>query len=145
MHVDEVVGHLLRRSSSACAKYALARRRISLARFSSRTSRSSSLIRAVLALLTPSRWPVSRSFCRTQAYSVWAVQPIFAAIDWIAAHCDGCSLRCSNTIRTERSRTSGAYFVVFFMASSSQEWAPPRNPGRFTFGMAACTGVNYKE
>lgn len=37
-----------------------------------------------------------------------------------------------NGIRTERSRTSGAYFLVFFMAPSSQEWEPPRKPGRFT-------------
>src|SRR5690606_27717927 len=46
VRVDETVHHLLRRSSSACAKYALARRRISLAFFSSRTSRSNSLTRA---------------------------------------------------------------------------------------------------
>lgn len=78
-----------------------------------------------------SRYPVSRSCCRTQVCSVWAEQPIFAAIDWIAAHCDGSSLRCSNTIRTERSRTSGEYFVVFFMAPSSQELEPPRKSGRF--------------
>ena len=41
--VDETVNHLLRWSSSACAKYALAKRRISLAFFNSRTSRSSVL------------------------------------------------------------------------------------------------------
>jgi hypothetical protein len=35
------------------------------------------------------------------------VQPIFGAIDAIAAHCEECSLLCSNTILTARSRTSG--------------------------------------
>jgi hypothetical protein len=37
---------------------------------------------------------------------VCAVQPILAAIEAIAAHCAVCSARCSNTIRTARSRTS---------------------------------------
>jgi hypothetical protein len=37
---------------------------------------------------------------------VCAVQPILAAIGAIAAHCDLCSARCSNTIRDARSRTS---------------------------------------
>ncbi|MCK2128285.1 replication initiation protein, partial [Thauera aromatica] len=36
------------------------------------------------------------------------------------------------TMRTARSTTSGENFtVVFFMAPSSQELEPPRNPGRF--------------
>ncbi len=30
--------------------------------------------------------------------------PLFCAIDVIAAHCDGCSRSCSNTMRTARSR-----------------------------------------
>jgi hypothetical protein len=34
------------------------------------------------------------------------VHPIFAAIDAIAAHCDGCAAASSNTSRTARSRTS---------------------------------------
>ncbi|MCM8566751.1 hypothetical protein, partial [Thauera linaloolentis] len=42
-----------------------------------------------------------------------------------------CSARCSNTMRTARSRTSGENFVVFFMAPSSQELEPPQNPGQF--------------
>ena len=36
---------------------------------------------------------------------------------------------CANGTPTERSRTSGAYFVVVFMDSSSQEWEPPRKLG----------------
>jgi len=42
-----------------------------------------------------------------------------------------CSSRCANTMRTARSRTSGEYLLVFFMAPSSQELEPPRYPGRF--------------
>ena len=38
------------------------------------------------------------------------MQPILAAIDAIAAHCDVCSARCSTTIRTARSRTSAKKF-----------------------------------
>jgi hypothetical protein len=36
----------------------------------------------------PSRRPWSRSACRTQPRSVSPLQPIFAAIEQIAAHCD---------------------------------------------------------
>ena len=36
-----------------------------------------------------------------------AAHPIFSAMDVIAAHCEGGSWACSNTIRTARSRTSG--------------------------------------
>ena len=44
---------------------------------------------------------------RTQLRNVSAAHPIFSAIEVIAAHCDAWSLRCSNTIRTARCRTSG--------------------------------------
>ena len=60
-----------------------------------------------LALVGPARRPSSRSAWRTQFYRVWAVQPILAAIEAIVAHCEVCSPRCSSTIRTARSRTSG--------------------------------------
>ena len=43
--------------------------------------------------------------------NVSAVQPIFDAIDAIAAHWDSYSLSCSNTIRTARSRPSGEYLL----------------------------------
>ena len=36
-------------------------------------------------------------------------QPIFVAIDRMAAHCESCSRSCSSTIPTARSRTSGEY------------------------------------
>src|SRR5512132_4408965 len=87
MLVDERLHDLDRRSSSAIAKYAEALRRISFACRSSRTSRSSALIRSRSSLVVPAR-PLSRSACRTQPRSVSAVQPIFAAIEPIAAHCD---------------------------------------------------------
>jgi hypothetical protein len=62
------------------------------------------------------------------------VQPIFAAIEPIAAHCEAWSPPCSRTMRTARCRTSGEYrFEVFFvMAPSSQGLEPPPNPARFT-------------
>jgi hypothetical protein len=48
------------------------------------------------------------------------------------AHIDGCSLRCSRTRRTARSRTSGENLVTsLFMAPFSQELEPPQNSGRF--------------
>ena len=78
-----------RRSSSAWAKYAEAFRRISFARFSSRTSRSSSFNRWRSSVVRPLRWPVSRSAWRTHRRSVSAVHPSLLAIDAIAAHCDG--------------------------------------------------------
>src|SRR5690606_7999034 len=120
--VDEHDHHLGRRSSSAAAKYADALRRISFARFSSRTSRSRSFSRARSLVVTPSRLPESRSACRTHFLSVSGVQPIFAAIEWIAAHCDSCCGCCSNTSRTARSRTSGGYLLGLPMAPSSQHW-----------------------
>ncbi|MNJ56772.1 hypothetical protein D3C77_523350 [compost metagenome] len=51
MRVDKTPDHFKRRSSSAWAKKALATLSISLARLSSRTSRSSSLMRGSVAVL----------------------------------------------------------------------------------------------
>ena len=134
MRLDEADHGFHRRSSSAWAKYAEALRRISLACLSSRFSRSSALMRSRSSVVVPGRLPWSRSAWRTQFDSVCAVQPILTAIEAIAAHCDVCSLRCSNTIRTARSRTSGENFGDFdslVMAPLSQELEPPANPGRF--------------
>ena len=120
------------RSSSACAKKALAVFNISLARRNSLTSRSSALIRSRSAVLTPSRSPLSTSDRLTQSSKVWGVQPIMGAIDSTAAHVDECSPLCSRTRRTARSRTSGKNLLDFlFMALFSQELVPPQNPGRF--------------
>ncbi|MDB5748219.1 MAG: hypothetical protein JWP72_3067 [Massilia sp.] len=58
--VDECPHGLKWRPSSAWAKKALARRRISFALRSSRSSRSSVLTRSSSAVVSPGRWPVSR-------------------------------------------------------------------------------------
>src|SRR5690606_14321132 len=130
--VDERRHGLNRRSSPAWAKYALALRRISFACRNSRFSRSSALIRSVSLVVGPGRLPWSRSACRTQRRSVSDVQPIFPAMDPIAAHCEPCSCWCSSTSRTARSCTSGENFADFLMAPSSQGKEPPEKPGRFT-------------
>src|SRR5680860_684805 len=69
MSVDEADYHGSRGSSSRAKKLDAANR-ISLARFSSRTSRSSSLILAASAVVTPGRRPVSISACLHQPRSV---------------------------------------------------------------------------
>ena len=125
------VAQMLRRSSSAWAKDALATFRISLVRRSSLFSRSSSLTRCASDVVTPSRTPVSISTRLTHVSSVCGTQPIFGAIDSTASHSDGYSLRCSCTRRTARSRTSGENLFDLFMAQSSQRVEPPQNPGRF--------------
>src|SRR5690606_31411649 len=129
--VDVGVYDFSLRSSSACAKKALAVRRISLARRSSRFSRSSSLIRSCSLAVTPPRCPLSPSYLLTQVSSVWVEQPILGAIDSAATHSDGYSPRCSCTRRTARSRTSGENFVWLAIAPFSQSLEPPRNPVRF--------------
>ena len=121
--------HLARRTLIRCErlftpkKWSVVHDRLQLARRSSRTSRSS--------LVTPSRKPVSISCLRTHSCKVWGTQPIFGAIDSMAAHSDGYLPRCSSTMRTARSRTSGENLFDLFMAPSSQEKEPPQNPGRF--------------
>src|SRR5262245_50262609 len=85
MLVDEGDHYFGRRSSSAWAKKAAALRRISLARFNSKFSRSSCLRRSCSELVSPARLPWSRSACLTHLRKVSAVHPILLAIDLIAA------------------------------------------------------------
>src|SRR3546814_1941159 len=80
----------------------------------------------------PARPPLWISCRWTQLSKVCGTQPIFGAIDATAAHNDGYSPRCSCTIRTARSRTSGENVFVLFMAPFSQELEPPQIPGRFS-------------
>ena len=68
------------RASSACAKYADAFLRISLAWRSSRISRSIALIKARSSEVCPSLRPLSISDCFTQRRSVSLPHPIFGAI-----------------------------------------------------------------
>src|SRR5688572_7167786 len=84
--VDERHHHFGRRSSSATAKYADAFLRISLARRSSWTSRSRSLMRALSSVVGPGLLPASRCDWRSHFRSVSGVQPIFSATEVIAAH-----------------------------------------------------------
>jgi len=58
------------------------------------------------------------------------------------AHSDGYSPRCSCTIRTARSRTSGEKRFDLLMAPFSQRLEPPQNPGRFTPSNAALVNSN---
>src|SRR5829696_8723957 len=89
-------------------------------------------MRSRSSVVGPPRTPWSRSACRTQLRNVSPEQPILAAIEWIAAHCEACSPWWSKTILTARSRISGEYGGIrFVMAPSSQEWEPPGNPARF--------------
>ena len=122
------------RPSSSVAKKSDADFRISFARRSSRFSRSSSFSFARSSVVRPGRRPSSTSARRTQLRSVSGVEPNFPAIDVIAAHCELYSCWCSNTIRTARSRTSGAYlrdFLLSVMTPSSQGLEPATFPERF--------------
>src|SRR5690606_18292526 len=64
--------------------------------------------------------------------SVSLEQPIFSAIDSIAAHCDGYSPSGSSTSRTARSRISREYLFASFMTPIPRKLRPPANPGRFS-------------
>ncbi len=132
MGINERHHHFPRRSSSAWAKYADALRKISFARLSSRFSRSKSFTLSRSDVLSPARLPESRSEPCTQRRNDSAVQPILAAIETIAAHCDEYSCRCSATIRTARSRTSAEYRFDVPITPSSQVMGSPGKSGRFS-------------
>src|SRR5919199_5267415 len=98
-------------------------------------------MRSRSSVMGPARRPWSRSACRTQWRSVSPEQPIFSAIERIAAYCEPCSFWCSKTMRTARARTSGEYGGVrFVMAPSSQEQEPPGIPVRFNVALDAALG-----
>src|ERR1019366_6325359 len=105
--------------SSSRAKKREAALRISLARRSSRFSRSSSRIRSRSAVVTPDRSPPFTCARRTQRRSVSRVIPNLAEIDPSAAHSEGYSPPCSSTIRTPRSRSSCGYLVGIVISPSS--------------------------
>src|SRR6266550_4704666 len=141
MRVNERDHDFPRRSSSAWAKNADALRRISLARRNSCTSRSSAFTRSRSSLVTPGRRPRSRSNWRTQRRNDSLVQPIFSAIETMAAHCDPCSAAWSSTSRTARSCTSAGYLFDVLMTPSSQEVESPGIPGRFMHELPALLGI----
>src|SRR5439155_8592947 len=124
--IDEGHHHFARRSSSAWAKYADAFLRISFARFSSRTSRSSSFSRWRSSVVRPARWPVSRSAWRTHRRSVSAVHPSLLAIDAIAAHWGGRHRARAPSGRRARVPRENIDSVVPWAPSSTNE--PSDNP-----------------
>lgn len=88
--VNELANYFNPRPSFVWAKNELASFRISLARRSSLTSFFySDLTRSCLALATAERDTVSTSCRGTYSFSVSGTQPIFGAIDSVAAHNDG--------------------------------------------------------
>lgn len=119
--VDESDHRLNGRSSSAWAKHADALRRISFACRSSRFSRSRALSFAAMSVVRPGFRPPSTSAFFTHSFSVCVVQPIFPAIDLIAAQREGYSPSWSSNIRTARARTSGEnlFVVLLVMAPPS--------------------------
>ena len=142
VRVDEQLHSFGRRSSSAWAKYADALRRISFARRSSRFSRSSALSRSRSALVSPGRRPWSRSACRTHLRNVSLVQPIFSAIDPIAAHCEhvptGAPAPCARLVPGPPGSTCSKNSS----ALSSQSIDSPANPARFKTTLASSRGSN---
>jgi hypothetical protein len=99
-------------------------------------------MRSFSSLVTPGRVPPSTSARRTHRRSVSAVIPNLLAIEPIAAHSEGCSPRCSLTIRTARSRNSCGYLFGLVIAPSSQGVEPPGNPGRFSRILSAFSAAD---
>jgi hypothetical protein len=123
--------HLGGRRSSSAPKKAAADFTISVARRTSRFSRSSVFSGSRSWLVSPGRSPWSVSARRTHLPSVSAETPNLGAIEQIAAHGEGCSSWCSSTSRTARSRSAGGYLPGLVMAPTSHESEPPQIPRRF--------------
>src|SRR5271157_1809392 len=107
--------------SSSLAKYALAALRISFARRSSRTSRSSSVIRCLSPVVVPVRWPPSISVCFSQPRNASGWTPSWRPTRAISPRPLPSRSRTSSTIFTARSRSSSGYF---FCAATTLN--PPR-------------------
>ena len=135
LRVDEGHHHLGRRSSSACAKYADAFRRMSLARRSSRISRSWAFRRSCSSVVSPGRRPVFR-LAHPVSQRLGGTADL-SATDRIAAHCESCCGSWSKTNRTARSRTSRAYFLGLPMDSILPRNGASRKPGRFNSTLLA--------
>ena len=123
--------------------------RISLARFSSRLSRSGSRRRSFSEEVVPESALESTWARRIHLRSVSAVMPHLAAIDVIAAHSGVYSSRCSSTSRTVRSRTSRGYLFDLVITPSSQGLESLTFPGRFTYLLAqffgSGKGIGYAD
>src|SRR5438874_390248 len=128
MFVDEC-DYLGSRGSNSRAKKAEAAFRISLARLSSRTSRSNSAIRCESTVDVPGRLPPSISACLTQLRSVSRLIPNRSATRAPAPCCCPDSSRLSTTIRTARSRTSSGYFFGAGMTPTFARLGVSNEPG----------------
>src|SRR5271165_3861060 len=107
--------------SSSRAKYALAALRISFARRSSRTSRSSSVIRLLSTVVVPGRWPPSISACFSQPRSASGWTSSCRPTRAISPRPLPSRSRTSSTNFTARSRSSSGYFRCAAMTLN-----PPR-------------------
>lgn len=98
-------------------------RRISLACRNSRHSRSSAFSLSAISVGTTAGLPLFTSAFFTHFSNVCPDQPIFAAMEVIAARRDGSPLSQSRTMRTGRLRTSGAnlFAVLMIVGPSFQE------------------------
>jgi hypothetical protein len=128
--VDER-GHHGSRGSSTRAKKDDAASRISLARFSSRTSACSVLIEAASVLVVPGQRPSSIWARRTHPRNVSGTTPTFGAILFTAAFNDNdeSSLIASATNRCARSRSSSGYFLGAGITPPFRGITPSTKPG----------------
>jgi hypothetical protein len=111
-HSDrDIADYLILGSSSAAAKNAADVFKISFARRSSRTSRSSSTIRVASSVVVPGRRPPSTSAYRTQPRRVSGCMPSCSATLTIAPDRVAGSLRASTAIRVARSRNSSGNYL----------------------------------
>ena len=120
--------------SSFRAKKPEAANKISLARFSSLTSRSRSLIRRASPVVVPGRCPPSTRCCLTQPRNVSGTTPTRSAIlitGWFIDN-DGSSAIASDTRGTERSRSSAGTSLVLAQPHLVVRSDHARNPGRLT-------------
>jgi len=136
MIIDERDRHFARRSSSACAKFADAFFRISLARFSSKFSRSSCFRRWGSSVVRPGRLPASRSACRTHRRRASTCNPISRRpieSSPTATDARGHGRRpCGRRVH----RVRGSTCSVVSWATSSLGIGPPTTPVRFTATVA---------
>lgn len=123
MLVDTRNHRVGRRLRSTCAKDAESMQRISLARFNSRYSGPNTCSRRVSLPARPGGPTLSRLARPTLLGYVSAVQPIFAAIESIAAHCELCSSSAPvPEERADRAHTMNT-LSVFRRQSHPKDWS----------------------
>ena len=123
MFIDKRYHYFCLRSNSAWTKKTAALRKISLARLSSRFTRSNCL--SALVRSSGQNLCLGVFAALHQVLKVSGVQPILTAMEQMAAQVDVYSPCYSNTRRTARSRISALYLLVVFMTPFSQTLEPP--------------------